>query len=604
MVPGAPRAPSSAWAGWQPLFLLTLEALLPSPAWVCPVRCKCSSQDRSVLCHRQNLAAVPGRIPPACELLDLSHNRLRTLQQGMFSRLQALKELDLSENVISNIEPGAFNSLQRLMTLRLRGNELKIVLAGVFAGLPSLTVLDLSQNKIVIFLDHAFQDLASLRHLEASNNHLVFISPRAFGGLRQLRQLTLERCNLTGVPTGALGQLPHLGELRLKVLNISVLRDYSFRRLPRLRALEISRWPFLATVEPHSLLGLNLSSLAITKCNLSIIPYEALQPLTYLRCLDLSHNPIAAIHGGRLAQLLRLQELHLVGGQLATVAAHAFWGLSHLRLLNVSDNALQTLEEGAFHTVGNLETLRLDGNPLACDCRLLWVVRRRRRLSFEGRQPACASPALVRGRRFKDFSDILPSGHFTCRRAKIQPEAPQWVSVEEGSKARLRCQGDGDPMPTITWLSPRQAWLDAGLRGRVRVLPDGTLEIFYALVQDSGTYYCVASNVAGNDTMAAHLHVYDPSRWANDTFPLANMSANGLGAPVVPLPGLGMLLGAVAMGAVPFLSSVAVCFLFIFLWSKGRGRVKHHATFEFVPRSPGAPRGKPSHGGRLAMRFT
>uniref|UniRef100_K7FNT2 Ig-like domain-containing protein n=1 Tax=Pelodiscus sinensis TaxID=13735 RepID=K7FNT2_PELSI len=606
----------SSRACWHPLFFLALEALLTGSSWSCPSRCHCSSQDRSVFCNRRRLTTVPGGIPPESELLDLSKNRIRTLHQGMFSRLQPLKELDLSENIISNIEPGAFNSLQKLMTLRLKSNQLKIVPPGIFTGLPNLTILDISENKIVIFLDHSFKDLFNLRRLEAGDNHLVFISPQAFSGLLRLQQLTLERCNLTGVPQLALAQLRHLVELRFKVLSIRALHNYAFQRLRRLDVLEIERWPFLATLEPHSLSGLNLTSLAITKCNLSTIPYEAFRHLAYLRFLDLSYNPISVIHGKRLSDLLRLQEFHLSGGRLTTIATSAFQGLNYFRLLNVSGNALRTLEEGVFHSVGNLEILRLDRNPLACDCRLLWIIRRRRRLSFGGQQPACASPTTVKGKVFKDFSDVLLPSHFTCRKSNIPDKTPQWVSVQEGGKATLTCRGEGDPHPTIYWVSPHNIRLDSNHKGHVRVLADGTLEIDYTLAQDSGAYQCVASNAAGNDTLVVHLRVDNgipiqpstgsrliTSAWIPTTRGTgSNFNRSETFPP--PLIDVGTLVGVLAMGFLPFLSSVSVCFVFIFFWSKSKGKVKHHATFEFVPHYSHASWNKPRGGGsKFAMKL-
>lgn len=573
------------WTSCQSLLFILLVSFLPGLGWSCPTRCGCSSQSTVVFCNGRSLTTVPGRIPASAELLDLSRNHIRTLHQGMFSRLQALKELDLSENAISNIEPGAFNSLQKLMILHLRSNKLKIVPAGVFTGLPSLTVLDISENKIVIFLDHSFQDLANLRKLEAGDNHLVIVSNQAFGGLHQLQQLTLEKCNLTTIPTLALSHLHCLVELRLKILNIHVIPNYSFRKMPRLKVLEINQWPFLATLEPYSLFGLNIISLSITKCDLSVIPYEAFKHLVYLHFLDLSYNPISVIHGKKLIGLVRLQEFHLAGGQLVTIETNAFQGLNYFRLLNVSGNNLRTLEESVFHSVGNLEVLRLDRNPLACDCRLRWIIRRRRRLNFEAQQPACASPSTVEGKVFKEFSEVLLD-HFTCRKSTIMDKTPQRVSVEEGGQAMLTCKSDGDPLPTVSWVSPHKIHLDTSRKGRMRVLSDGTLEIQYALPRDSGSYQCIASNAEGSDTLVAHLqvHAFSAQLQNNSFIPNASVFSASETAHIV-LIDVNTLVGILATGFVPFLSSVTICFLCIFLWSKGKGNVKHHLP-EPKPRYP------------------
>ncbi|KAF7238324.1 Leucine-rich repeat and immunoglobulin-like domain-containing nogo receptor-interacting protein 1 [Varanus komodoensis] len=552
-----------------------------APGQSCPSKCHCLAQDKVVLCNSRNLTAVPGKIPPDSELLDLSRNTLRTLHQGMFTRLQALKELDLSHNFISNIEHGAFNRLQKLMVLQLKGNNLKMVPDGVFTELPNLSVLDISANQILLFLDHSFRDLTNLRKLETGDNHLVFISGQAFGGLQRLRQLTLEKCNLTSIPAEALSHLHQLVELRLKVLKVSIVPNHSFRKLHHLKVLEIHRWPFLTTLEPHSLSGLNLTSLYITKCNLRNVPYKAIKHLAHLRVLDLSYNPITVIHGRKLVELSHLREFHLTGGRLATIQTEAFQGLIYFRLLNVTGNDLQTLEKGIFHSVGNLEVLRLDRNPLVCDCRILWIFQRRRRLNFESHQPICATNSTREEKVFHKFSDV-PRGHFTCTKPKIEDKSPQRVSVNEGEQANLTCRGDGDPLPVLSWVSPQNVTLDTRRKGRITVLPDGTLKIQYALPGDSGSYLCVASNVAGNDTSVAELHVSE--LLFNDSFTGNSLRfLNETQSSYLLLVDAGTLVGILALGIVPFLCSVALCFIFISLWSKGRGNVKHHMV-DSVPR--------------------
>ncbi|KAJ7307256.1 hypothetical protein JRQ81_009253 [Phrynocephalus forsythii] len=576
---------SSSGTSWHHLMFLIPVVFLAGFTWSCPSRCHCVAQDKVVFCHSRNLTAIPGRIPPDTEFLDLSRNFLRTLQGGMFSRLQALKELDLSHNVISNIEHRAFHGLQNLMSLQLKGNRLDMISGGIFAGLSSLSVLDISDNKILVFLDHSFEDLSHLRKLEVGGNPLVFISSHAFRGLQRLQQLHLEKCKFTSIPTEGFSHLHRLVELRLKVLNISIVPDHSFKGLHHLQVLEIHRWPSLTTLRPQSLSGLNVTSLSVTKCNLHDVPYEAIKPLAHLCVLDLSYNPISVIYGRKLSGLSHLQEFHLTGGRLVTIHASAFHGLAHIRLLNVSSNHLQTLEEDVFHSVGNLEVLRLDRNPLACDCRLLWIVRRRQRLNFEARQPVCAINSTTKGKFFHRFSDLSP-GHFRCRKSKIEDKKTlQTVNVEEGGQANLTCKSRGDPPPTISWVSPQDFTLDTSHKGRRAVLSDGTLKIQYALPEDSGQYLCIATNTAGNDTKVARLHVSGPL--FNSSFLSKEVRLlNGTRLPLNPfLVDISTLVGILAIGIVPFLGSVAVCFLFIFLWSKGRGNAKTYMA-ESVPRYP------------------
>ncbi|XP_030645092.1 leucine-rich repeat and immunoglobulin-like domain-containing nogo receptor-interacting protein 4a [Chanos chanos] len=562
--------------------------------WSCPQRCICDSEMLLVNCTGRLLTSVPDAIPRNAQHLSLVRNRLKSLARRQFSGLGQLRELDLSDNVLTMIEAEAFLGLQKLLTLRICRNRLKIIPVGVFAGLPSLRLLDISENEILVFLDYSFREMVSLQQLEASENDLVFISNRAFTGLLNLQQLHLDRCNLTSVPSEALSQLTGLVQLRLCRLSITALPNNSFQRLSRLRELTVSHCPWLGTLATNSLIGLNLTSLSLTHCNLSTIPYTPLHHLVYLQYLDLSYNPITSIKGHLLGDLLRLQEFHLMGAGLLQVDSGAFQGLAYFRLLNISSNRLVTLEEPVFHSLGSLQVLRLDGNPLSCDCRLLWVLRRQLHLDFDGRPPVCAAPEQVQGRTFWDFTESELPGLFTCRQARILTRKPQDVRVDEGHTVLFSCRADGDPVPSITWLNPQRSILSP--TGRIRVLSNGSLEVRYAQVQDSGYYLCLASNAAGNDSVSVSLRVRGfPYSSRNRTYPFflegwslpsAQPPINSSSQGTQPFPfEIKTLVIAVTMGFLSFLSSVAICFVFMFLWSQSKGQIKHTATIDFVPRS-------------------
>ncbi|XP_076975662.1 leucine-rich repeat and immunoglobulin-like domain-containing nogo receptor-interacting protein 3 [Tamandua tetradactyla] len=580
-----------------PLLLLPLG---PPPARGCPARCECSGPPRAVTCARRRLTAVPEGIPAETRRLELSRNRIRCLNPGDLAAVPLLEELDLSENVIAHVEPGAFGHLPGLRILRLRGNQLKLIPPGVFTRLHNLTLLDLSENRLVILLDYTFQDLRSLRRLEVGDNDLVFISRRAFAGLLALEELTLERCNLTALSGESLGHLRGLGALRLRHLAIATLEDQNFRRLPGLLHLEIDNWPLLEEVAAGSLQGLNLSSLSVTHTNISAVPAAALRRQAHLTCLNLSHNPISTVPRGSFRDLVRLRELHLAGALLAVVEPQAFLGLRQIRLLNLSNNLLSTLEESTFHSVNTLETLRVDGNPLACDCRLLWIVQRRKTLNFDGRPPACATPAEVRGDALRALPDSALFEYFVCRKPQIRERRLQRVAAAAGDDVRFLCRAEGEPAPSVAWVTPRHRVVTAAAaaaagdaEGRARVLQGGTLEIRDARPQDSGTYTCVASNAGGNDTYFATLSVRPapatnrtPGEGRNETQAAARFPLD-----------LTTILVSTAMGCITFLGVVLFCFLLLFVWSRGRGQHKNHFSVEYSFRKVDGPAAAAGQGG-------
>ena len=585
-------------------FLLQMVTVSSVRAQGCPQRCECSSKLKSVSCQGKRLSALPDGISPDTKVLDLSENRLRWVEQGDLLPYLRLEVLDLSGNTISVLEPNAFAGLQSLRSLSLKGNQLKLIPMGSFSRLANLTSLDLSGNKIVILLDFTFQDLRSLRRLEVGDNDLVYISNKAFLGLVGLRELTIERCNLTSISSQSLSYLRSLVTLRLRYLSISALEDQNFRKLGGLRGLEIDHWPLLEYISPHSLQGLNLSWLSITHTNLTSVPTSALRTLAHLTSLNLSYNPISVLESWALRDLVRLKELHMVGTNLVTVQSYALGGLRQISLLNLSSNGLVTLEEGAFQSVNALETLRLDGNPLACDCRLLWILQRRKTLRFDGAAPVCATPVEVQSRALNAFSDAALFDHFTCQKPKIRNRRLQQVTAREGQVVSFLCQAEGEPKPVVFWISPQRRRITTKSTGRLTVLPDGTLEIRYAQVTDSGTYICIASNAGGNDTYFATLTVsglpLDAALVANRTYYAGDLNDTSLNDTRVFLKftlDLKTILISTAMGCIMFLGVVLFCFILLFVWSRGRGQHKNNFSVEYSFRKVDGPAAGGGQGG-------
>ncbi|XP_072904740.1 leucine-rich repeat and immunoglobulin-like domain-containing nogo receptor-interacting protein 2 [Hemitrygon akajei] len=575
---------------WQPFLGLVLIIVLTGSTVGCPARCECSAQNKSVTCHRRRLTVIPEGIPIETKILDLSKNKLKIINPDEFASYTLLEVIDISENIISSLEPGSFSNLFNLRSLRLKSNRLKLIPLGVFSGLSNLTRLDISDNKIVILLDYTFQDLHNLKSLEIGDNDLVYISHRAFSGLLALQQLTLEKCNLTAVPTEALSHLHNLVRLQLCHLHINAIHAYAFKKLFRLKHLEISYWPLLDTLPANSLHGLNLTSLSITNTNLSAVPYVAFRHLVHLVHLNLSFNPISVVEAGMLQDLTRLQEVHMVHAQLLTIEARAFKGLQVLRVLNLSHNLLDTLEESTLQSTRSLQVLCIDHNPLACDCRLLWILQRRKMLRFSGEPPICASPESLRGKQFSDFNNLYLPSYFTCQRPQIRDKEPQNLMVEEGQTAQFMCQADGDPLPVISWQSPRRRLITVKSNGRVTVQGDGTLKFRSTQFLDSGVYLCIASNAAGNDTTSATLQVRGLSehlrgnRTSQYLTELNNTHSNGTHVPMTVSLDLKTILVSTAMGCFTFLGVVLFCFLLLFVWSRGKGKHKSNIDIEYIPR--------------------
>ncbi|XP_068632505.1 uncharacterized protein kek3 [Battus philenor] len=186
----------------------------------CPRHCECKwrSGKESALCARAGLTAVPPRLDPTTQLLDLSENRLtnlrddafasagllnlqrlylpgcnvRTIRQFAFRALVNLVELDLSRNRLETVPSQTFGSIPELRELRLNGNPITKIKDDAFAHLPHLVRLTLSACKISEIEPRGFIGLeASLEYLELSKNKLHILHVAVLAPLRSLKGLEL-----------------------------------------------------------------------------------------------------------------------------------------------------------------------------------------------------------------------------------------------------------------------------------------------------------------------------------------------------------------------------------------------------------------------------
>uniref|UniRef100_A0A8C1I841 Cell adhesion molecule-related/down-regulated by oncogenes n=1 Tax=Cyprinus carpio TaxID=7962 RepID=A0A8C1I841_CYPCA len=80
------------------------------------------------------------------------------------------------------------------------------------------------------------------------------------------------------------------------------------------------------------------------------------------------------------------------------------------------------------------------------------------------------------------------------------------VSVVENAQALLTCVADGVPQPIITWEKDDIALTDT--TGEYTILPTGELLIDSAQPEDSGSYTCIGTNSAGQDSRTIGLSVH------------------------------------------------------------------------------------------------
>ena len=90
------------------------------------------------------------------------------------NKISHLARVDLSANRLETVESYVFADCAHLTELHLRENRLVSLAADAFHATSALRTLDLAENRLVTLGD-ALRDLHSLRHLNVSGNRLTML---------------------------------------------------------------------------------------------------------------------------------------------------------------------------------------------------------------------------------------------------------------------------------------------------------------------------------------------------------------------------------------------------------------------------------------------
>lgn len=122
-----------------------------------------------------NNLQVPISNMAGIKILNVTHNRIKTIPKGTFPKLYELHTLDFSYNRIKTISTTVFQPLLSLRSINLSHNALEDVKSTTFGTLPTVLELFLNKNSIKKINAAAFVKMSSLSHLDLNDNNITQI---------------------------------------------------------------------------------------------------------------------------------------------------------------------------------------------------------------------------------------------------------------------------------------------------------------------------------------------------------------------------------------------------------------------------------------------
>ncbi|XP_062537568.1 chaoptin [Armigeres subalbatus] len=276
------------------------------------------------------------------EALDLSNNKLKTVNENSFHFMENLVSLELHDNQIDTLPKGTFQGdiHCKLKMISLRYNNLKQLSTHSFADLGQLNALYLDDNRIETIEKRAFVNMNNLKVLNLRGNKLSKISDESFQNLPELEKVDLAYNALTSFDFDYFDQVGSLTSLEV---------DVSHNRIMALGEI------IVPTSNESSLVQLAHASTA----------REHVASLSNIKKLDMSSNNISSIDVGYFKPLeLSLVKLSLAVNQISNISREVFGHLPLLQWLNLENNVISVVDFDTFYNTKNLQVLKLSNNML------------------------------------------------------------------------------------------------------------------------------------------------------------------------------------------------------------------------------------------------
>ncbi|KAG5898568.1 hypothetical protein JTB14_016583 [Gonioctena quinquepunctata] len=269
---------------------------------------------------------------PLLQLLDLTSNKLVTMEEDALGRLDSLAVLYLTDNNMHEIP----KSLpEKLKALHVERNDVGKVSEKDLQGLAALEVLLLSDNKISIIDEGAFSQLVSLVTLDLSRNPVIILQPGSLTGPFALQVLRLSS---------------------MRIMSPAEENTFPLSTPDNLITLDLSDSPGLARqflADTATIVASKqLQELDLSGTNLEYIRSDLLHFLPQLRSLHIKGNRLNCSQLHWLGTWLRRQDAHEYRDVVCS-SPPEMWGVS---LVDIQDDEVSTTDTRQAYITGKISS--------------------------------------------------------------------------------------------------------------------------------------------------------------------------------------------------------------------------------------------------------